>query len=71
MQVLDVRLPFDERQLLLDNLPYLKRSIKLDSLNVFLVTDAEAVAAAAHPVDTASAYPGNPVYSFKIEIPEA
>ena len=25
-QVLDVKLPFDERQLLLDNLPYLLRS---------------------------------------------
>jgi len=66
-----VRLPFDERQLILDNLPYLKRSVKLDSLNVFLVTDTEAVASAAHPVDSSLAYPGNPVYSFKTVVHEA
>ncbi|GAX85489.1 hypothetical protein CEUSTIGMA_g12905.t1 [Chlamydomonas eustigma] len=66
-QVLDVRLPFDERQLILDNLPYLQRSLKLDSLKVSLVTDTEAVKAAAHVVDVSNAYPGNPVVSFKVE----
>ena len=66
-QVLDVRLPFSERQLILDNLPYLKRALKLDSLTVSLVTDTEALAKAAQPVDPAAAYPGNPVFSFTVE----
>lgn len=62
-----MRLPFSERQLILDNLPYLKRALKLDSLAVSLVTDTAALAAAAHPIDPAAAYPGNPVFSFTME----
>ena len=60
-------MPFDERQLLLDNLAYLKRALKLDSLAVALVTDEEAVKKATFPVDMALAYPGNPVTSFTVE----
>lgn len=66
-QVLDVKMPFDEKQLLLDNLPYLKRTLKIDSLAVHHVTDAEAVAKAAVPVDVASAYPGAPVTAFLVQ----
>ena len=65
--MLDVRLPFSERQLILDNLPYLKRALKLDSLAVSLVTDTEALAKAAQTVDPTAAYPGNPVFSFTVE----
>ena len=65
-QVLYVKLPFDERQLILDNLVYLKRSLKLDSLAVALVTDEAAVKGAAHAVDVSHAYPGSPVTSFTL-----
>jgi hypothetical protein len=61
---LDVKLPFDEKQLILDNLPYLKRALKLDSLAVHLSTDEEAVKKAAHPIDMSAIYPGNPFPSF-------
>lgn len=65
-QVLDVKLPFDERQLLLDNLAYLKRALKLDSINIALVSDEAAVKGAAHPVDPTQAYPGSPLTSFTL-----
>eukprot|EP00195_Chlamydomonas_chlamydogama_P014672 CAMPEP_0202900896 /NCGR_PEP_ID=MMETSP1392-20130828/12094_1 /ASSEMBLY_ACC=CAM_ASM_000868 /TAXON_ID=225041 /ORGANISM="Chlamydomonas chlamydogama, Strain SAG 11-48b" /LENGTH=1103 /DNA_ID=CAMNT_0049587353 /DNA_START=121 /DNA_END=3432 /DNA_ORIENTATION=- len=65
-QVLDVKLPFDERQLLIDNLPYLKRALKIDSLSVALITDEAAVKAAARPVDASQAYPGAPITSFTV-----
>ena len=59
-----MKLPFDERQLILDNLPYLKRALKIESLAVHLSTDEDAVKKAATPVDTSSIYPGSPFTSF-------
>ncbi len=71
-KVLDVRLPYDERQLLVDNTPYLLRTLRLDAIHVHPVTDAAAVAAAAEKVDPAQALPGLPVVVLtKEEAPAA
>ena len=59
-----MKLPFDEKQLILDNLPYLKRALKIESLAVHLSTDEDAVKGAALPVDVSLIYPGNPSTSF-------
>ncbi|KAG1663339.1 hypothetical protein FOA52_004101 [Chlamydomonas sp. UWO 241] len=66
-QVLDVKLPFDECEMLRTNLDYVKRALHLPSLTIAHVTDADAVAAAAHPIDATAAYPGNPITSFTLE----
>jgi len=66
-QVLDVKLPFDEAALLRDNLPYLRRTLKLDSLAVHLTSDAQAVAKAPIPVDPATAYPAAPITAFLVQ----
>ncbi len=65
-QVLDVKLPFDERQLIIDNLAYLTRSLKLETIAVHPITDEAAVKAAANPIDATLAYPGNPVSSLTL-----
>lgn len=64
--MLDVKLPFDERQLIIDNLPYLLRSLKLDTIAVHPIVDEAAVKAAANPIDASQAYPGNPVTSLTL-----
>ncbi|KAL6757784.1 hypothetical protein V8C86DRAFT_1623510, partial [Haematococcus lacustris] len=66
-QVLDVKLPFNERELLEDNLSYITRTLKLESLAVHRVTDDQAVAALGKPVDVAAAYPGCPVCVLKTQ----
>jgi len=66
-QALDVKLPFDECQLLLDNQAYLMRALRLEVLDVALASDVAAVAALTFPVDVTTAYPGAPVTSFTLE----
>lgn len=68
MQVLDIKLPFDELMVITDMLPYIKRSLRLDSMSVHLVTDADAVAASPTPLSIAAASPGTPVASWKLEV---
>jgi leucyl-tRNA synthetase len=64
-QVLDVKLPFDERQLLLDNKSYLLRALGLQELSVFSAGEpAAAAAAAAVKADVSGACPGQPVMAF-------
>ncbi len=46
--MLDVRLPYDELQLLRDNIPYLLRSLKLESMAVHPITDKEVCCTHAH-----------------------
>jgi len=48
-----------------DNLEYLTRSLKLESLAIHRTSDAAALAAAPGPVDAAAAYPGCPVAAFR------
>ena len=60
--MLDVKLPFDERALLLENRDYLLRSLKLEELAVHSSDDAAA--AAARGVDASKAYRGVPVPYF-------
>jgi hypothetical protein len=63
--VLDVKLPFDEKQLLLDNSSYIIRSLGLEGIRVYNSGESEAAAAAeAAKVDLAAALPGAPVYAF-------
>lgn len=62
-QVLDVKLPFDEKQLLTENLPYLLRSLNLESLNVHSTAEAAAVAPTSK-MDLSQAHPGQPVTVF-------
>jgi hypothetical protein len=64
-----VKLPFDERQLLLDNMPYLLRALNLESLAVHSTADAAAVAAAG--ADVSGAYPASPVVVFSGAAPGA
>lgn len=67
-QVLDVKLPFDEAQLLSDNSSYLLRSLKIDSLSVYKSTDLEVKALAEKDrVDISGAFPGTPVFNFKTQ----
>jgi hypothetical protein len=61
--VLDVKLPFDERALLLENRGYLLRALKLEELQV-LSSDDTGAAAASKGVDASKAYPGAPVPFF-------
>eukprot|EP00879_Flechtneria_rotunda_P020422 GHRR01021486.1.p1 GENE.GHRR01021486.1~~GHRR01021486.1.p1 ORF type:complete len:246 (+),score=120.66 GHRR01021486.1:1280-2017(+) len=64
-QVLDVKLPFDEAQLLQDNLPYLLRSLNLDDLSVGDAADAGAAGQAkAAGINLSGACPGQPVILF-------
>uniref|UniRef100_A0A383W6K7 leucine--tRNA ligase n=1 Tax=Tetradesmus obliquus TaxID=3088 RepID=A0A383W6K7_TETOB len=64
-QVLDVKLPFDEAQLLRDNLPYLLRSLNLEGLQISSAAAADAPAAAA------AAGPGTPHIHFTAGAPAA
>jgi len=64
--VLDVKLPFDEQQLLRDNTPYLLRALNIDSLAIH-----STAAAAAAGVDVSAAYPATPVVAFKAAAPAA
>lgn len=57
-------MPFDEQRMLVDNVDYLMRSLKLGSIAVHTVADADAVAAAPQQVDVLAAYPGNPLTVF-------
>lgn len=68
-QVLDVKLPFDEQQLLRDNEPYLLRALNISSLAVRSASDAAAAAAAG--ADVAAAYPATPVVVFSAGAPGA
>eukprot|EP00878_Enallax_costatus_P006705 GHUV01007030.1.p1 GENE.GHUV01007030.1~~GHUV01007030.1.p1 ORF type:complete len:1031 (+),score=336.93 GHUV01007030.1:253-3345(+) len=62
LQVLDVKLPFDEAALLWDNLPYLLRSLNLSGLAISSTADSAAVdAAKTAGVDLGPACPGQPV----------
>lgn len=63
-QVLDTKLPFDEKQLLTDNLAYLVRSLKLEALAVHGVGDAAAAAAVPPTIDLKAACPGAPITYF-------
>jgi hypothetical protein len=65
LQVLDVKLPFDEAQLLRDNLPYLLRSLNLEGLTVSSAAAADAPAAAK------AAGPGQPHFQFTAGAPAA
>jgi hypothetical protein len=65
LQVLDVKLPFDEGQLLRDNLPYLLRSLNLEGLTISSAADADAPAAAK------AAGPGQPHFHFTAGAPAA
>ncbi|KAF8060524.1 leucine--tRNA ligase [Scenedesmus sp. PABB004] len=63
--VLDVTLPFDEAQLLRDNLSYLLRSLNLQELTVCSSSDPDAAAAAAAAgVALGGACPGQPAFHF-------
>lgn len=64
-----MRLPFDERQLLRDNKPYLLRALGLSSLQVHSASDL-AVAAAAH-ANVGDAYPAAPIVVFAAAPPQA
>jgi hypothetical protein len=66
-QVLDVKLPFDEQQLLRDNTPYLLRALGISSLSIHAAGDAAAAAAAG--ADVAGAYPAAPVVVFSAAAP--
>lgn len=68
-QVLDVKLPFDEQQLLRNNTPYLLRSLDLSSLRVHSIDNLAA--AAAVRVNVSGAYPAAPVVVFAAAPPEA
>jgi hypothetical protein len=60
-----MKLPFDEAQLLRDNLPYLQRALQLQGLAISSTSDPAAVAAAqAAGVDISVAVPGSPVVQF-------
>jgi hypothetical protein len=64
-QVLDVKLPFDEEQLLKDNLEYLLRSLGLQGLTIGSTDAPGAVEAAqAAGVGLSAACPGQPVTFF-------
>jgi hypothetical protein len=63
--VLDVKLPFDEAQLLRDNLPYLLRSLNLQDLVISSAAEADAPAAAK------AAGPGQPHIHFTAGAPAA
>lgn len=67
VQVLDIRLPFDEQQLLRDNRPYLLRALGLSSLNVHSASNL--VAAAAVRANVGGAYPAAPVVVFAGAVP--
>jgi hypothetical protein len=67
--VLDVKLPFDEEQLLRDNMPYLLRALNIDSLAVHSTRDGAAAAAAG--ADVSGAYPATPVVVFTAGKPGA
>jgi hypothetical protein len=64
LQVLDVKLPFDEAALLLTNKPYLLRSLGLQELTVSNVAEPAAEAAKATGTDLSAAAPGQPVIHF-------
>lgn len=67
LQVLDVKLPFDEQQLLRDNTPYLLRALNLGSLSIHSAADGGAAAAAK--ADLSSCYPAQPVVMFAAVAP--
>ncbi|MEW5310396.1 MAG: hypothetical protein WDW38_002197 [Sanguina aurantia] len=66
-QVLDIKLPFDERMVVSDMLPYIKRSLCLDSLSVHLTTEEGAAAALATLVGVPAASPGVPAVAWRTE----
>ncbi|GFR47083.1 hypothetical protein Agub_g8770 [Astrephomene gubernaculifera] len=67
-QVLDVKLPFSEVDIVQQSLPYLLRALKLEALQVHLVTDpGVGELAASVRADPAGAYPGSPVFGFVME----
>jgi hypothetical protein len=65
LQVLDVKLPFDEAQLLRDNLPYLLRSLNLEGFTISSAAEPDAPAAAK------AAGPGQPHIHFTAGAPAA
>jgi len=67
LQVLDVRLPFDELALLNNYMSYLKRALNLESLEVHLTTDTEALQKASIPINVANVYPATPAVAFRTE----
>ncbi|MEW5307124.1 MAG: hypothetical protein WDW36_009540 [Sanguina aurantia] len=66
-QVLDIKLPFDERMVVRDMLPYIKRSLCLDSLSVHLTAEEGAAAALAALVGVPPASPGVPAVAWRTE----
>ncbi|CAI5473896.1 unnamed protein product, partial [Closterium sp. Yama58-4] len=65
-QALDVKLQFDEANVLRENADLIKRQLQLDQFSVFLTSDADAVAA-VNPKDASrvsAAVPGSPVAIF-------
>ncbi|GJP49314.1 hypothetical protein CLOM_g8539 [Closterium sp. NIES-68] len=65
-QALDVKLQFDEANVLRENADLIKRQLQLEEFSVFLTLDSEAVAA-INPKDAsrvAAAVPGSPVAIF-------
>ena len=67
-QVLDAKLPFDEKQLLLNNMDYLLRSLRLEGLSIYSSGDPSAASlAASTQVQISLAHPGNPIYAFSVK----
>ena len=64
-----MKLPFDEQQLLRDNMPYLLRSLGLTGISIHSTADAAAAAAAG--ADVGSAYPASPVVVLSAGKPAA
>jgi hypothetical protein len=62
-QVLDVKLPFDEAQLLRDNEPYLLRALGIQELSVCNLADMPG----SMPIGHEQPYPGQPSPLFKAE----
>jgi hypothetical protein len=63
--VLDVKLPFDEAQLLADNTPYLLRALNLQGITISsAAAPGAAEAAKAVGADISGAAPGQPTIHF-------
>ena len=69
--MLDAKLPFDEQQLLRDNMPYLLRALGISSLTVHSTDNLVGEAAPAAYANVGGAYPAAPVVVFAAAPPEA
>eukprot|EP00241_Pyramimonas_parkeae_P014751 CAMPEP_0114293780 /NCGR_PEP_ID=MMETSP0059-20121206/9775_1 /TAXON_ID=36894 /ORGANISM="Pyramimonas parkeae, Strain CCMP726" /LENGTH=1084 /DNA_ID=CAMNT_0001415513 /DNA_START=16 /DNA_END=3270 /DNA_ORIENTATION=- len=61
--VLQAKLPFDEKAVLLENAAFIQQALNLQSVSAFLTTDPEA-ASASEPAKVDGALPGTPGPSF-------